>query len=147
MTWPRDQIVFFLVSWFSETFTEWLLCNTMWIADDFRFLWYCHHLNFVQGWNVDFIYRSLVKEKSGEVVMELIVLEGAKKSDCWKKLWNSMPVKRIWLSCLLNGKRNNLWIFQSLLNYFLRVEIHMCRLYIQSFYSQGIIVLKSKFYL
>lgn len=35
--------------------------------------------NFAQGWNVDFIYRSLVKEKNGEVAMELIALEEAKK--------------------------------------------------------------------
>lgn len=53
----------------------------MQVADDFQFLWYYHYLNFAQEWNVDFIDRSLVKEKSGEVVMELIVLEAARKSD------------------------------------------------------------------
>lgn len=61
-------------------FKKWLLCNTMQVTDDLQFfgtiIW-----NFAQGWNVDFIYRSLVKEKSGEVVMELIALEEAKKWD------------------------------------------------------------------
>ena len=40
----------------------------------------------------------------------------------------------------------NMWLSKSVLNYFKRVEIHTCRIYIELFYSQWIIVLKSRYY-
>lgn len=62
-------------------FKQWLLCNTIQVADDSQFLWYYHNRSFAQEWNVNFIYRSLDEEKNGKVVIDLIVLEGAKKWD------------------------------------------------------------------
>lgn len=52
-----------------------------WLLSKFllTFLCYCYHWHFAQNEFFYFIHRFLVKGKSGEVAMGLIVLEGARR--------------------------------------------------------------------